>query len=99
MKELFSSNASEETAKAEEDGSLKAQEVTLIFEGKSHTVTVLPSETILFYTLADVVLLKKFATDKAHDWAKRQTWNERAYVWKDLFELILTEETETTQNN
>jgi hypothetical protein len=43
--------------------------------------------------------LKKFATDKAHDWAKRQTWNERAYVWKDLFELILTEETETTQNN
>lgn len=47
LKELFLSTASEETAKAEEDGSLKSQEVTLIFEGKTHTVTVLPSETIL----------------------------------------------------
>ena len=47
LKELFSSTVSEETAKAEEDGSLKTQEVTLIFEGKTHTVTVLPSETIL----------------------------------------------------
>ena len=47
LKELFLSTASEETVKAEEDGSLKSQEVTLIFEGKTHTVTVLPSETIL----------------------------------------------------
>jgi len=47
LKELFLSTTSEETAKAEEEGSLKSQEVTLIFEGKSHTVTVLPSETIL----------------------------------------------------
>jgi ring-1,2-phenylacetyl-CoA epoxidase subunit PaaE len=46
-KELFASNASEETIKAEEDGSLKTQEVTLIFEGKSHLITVAPSVTIL----------------------------------------------------
>lgn len=46
-KELFTAFASEETKKAEEDGSLKSQEVTLIFEGKSHLVTVLPSQTIL----------------------------------------------------
>ena len=32
---------------AEEDGSLQTQEVTLIYEGKEHKITVQPSETIL----------------------------------------------------
>lgn len=46
-KELFVSMPSEEVEKAEEDGSLKEQEITLIYEGKEHKLMVKPSETIL----------------------------------------------------
>jgi ring-1,2-phenylacetyl-CoA epoxidase subunit PaaE len=45
--ESFGVVASEEMEQAEEDGSLQSQEVTLIYEGKEHTITVQPSETIL----------------------------------------------------
>lgn len=45
--ELFTSHASEEVLQAEEDGSLKEQLVQLIYEGKTHEITVLPSQTIL----------------------------------------------------
>lgn len=47
LKELFLSASNEDTENTGEDKSLKPQEVTLIFEGKTHTVHVLPSETIL----------------------------------------------------
>ncbi len=46
-KELFASNSSEEVNQAEEDGSLKEQVVQLVYEGKTHEITVLPSQTIL----------------------------------------------------
>ncbi len=46
-KELFSTSASEETEKAEENGSLIEQEVTLIYEKKAHKITVKPGKTIL----------------------------------------------------
>ena len=46
-KELFTTSASLETEKAEEDGSLKEQEVTLIYEKKAHKIIVKPGETIL----------------------------------------------------
>jgi len=36
--------------------------------------------------------LKNFAKQKAHQWASKQTWNERAYMWKDLFEQALNNE-------
>ena len=38
--------------------------------------------------------LKNFAKQKAHQWASKQTWNERAYMWKDLFEQVLNNELE-----
>jgi len=37
--------------------------------------------------------LKRFAKSKAHEWASKQTWNERAYVWKDLFQQLINGET------
>jgi ring-1,2-phenylacetyl-CoA epoxidase subunit PaaE len=45
--ESFGVVVSEEMEQAEEDGSLQTQEVTLIYEGKEHKITVQPSETIL----------------------------------------------------
>ena len=45
--ESFGVVASEAMEQAEEDGSLQTQEVTLIYEGKEHKITVQPSETIL----------------------------------------------------
>ena len=36
--------------------------------------------------------LKEFAKNKAHQWAKKQTWNERAYDWKALFDMMLEQE-------
>ena len=45
--ESFGVTASAEMEQAEEDGSLKTQEITLIYEGKEHKITVQPSETIL----------------------------------------------------
>lgn len=45
--ELFTSSSSEEVIQAEEDGSLKEQSVQLVYEGKTHEVKVLPSQTIL----------------------------------------------------
>ena len=45
--ESFGVVTSEEMEQAEEDGSLQTQEVTLIYEGKEHKITVQPSETIL----------------------------------------------------
>ena len=36
--------------------------------------------------------LKNFAKQKAHQWASKQTWNERAYMWKDLFGKVLNNE-------
>lgn len=32
--------------------------------------------------------LKRFAKEKAHEWASKQTWTQRAYVWKHLFERL-----------
>ncbi len=37
--------------------------------------------------------LKSFAKNKAHQWASKQTWNNRAYVWKELFDRLLNGET------
>ncbi len=53
-RELFHANTpAEETS--EDDGSLKEQEITIIYEGKEHRVTVKPHETILEAALsADV---------------------------------------------
>ncbi len=45
--ELFISHSSEEVNLAEEDGSLKEQDIQLIYDGKTHQITVLPSQTIL----------------------------------------------------
>ncbi|MEY4383939.1 MAG: hypothetical protein RI995_1481 [Bacteroidota bacterium] len=45
--ELFASHTSEAVTEAEEDGSLKEQSIQLIYEGKTHEITVLPSQTIL----------------------------------------------------
>ena len=45
--ESFGVTVSAEMEQAEEDGSLKTQEITLIYEGKEHKITVQPSETIL----------------------------------------------------
>lgn len=45
--ELFLSHTSEEVTQAEEDGSLKEQQIQIIYEGKTHELTVLPSQTIL----------------------------------------------------
>ena len=36
--------------------------------------------------------LKEFAKNNAHQWAKKQTWNERAYDWKALFDMMLEQE-------
>ena len=36
--------------------------------------------------------LKRFAKNKAYEWASKQTWNERAYVWKDLFQQLINDE-------
>lgn len=36
--------------------------------------------------------LKRFAKNKAHEWANKQTWGERAYVWKELFEQVMNNE-------
>lgn len=36
--------------------------------------------------------LKSFAKEKAYQWASKQTWNERAYVWKELFEGLVSGE-------
>lgn len=36
--------------------------------------------------------LKSFAKEKSYQWASKQTWNERAYVWKELFEGLLSGE-------
>lgn len=33
--------------------------------------------------------LKIFAKNKAHQWASKQTWNQRAYVWKELFRKLM----------
>lgn len=53
--ELFVSHTSEEIAQAEEDGSLKEQMVQLVYEGRTHDIKVLPSQTILEAALeADV---------------------------------------------
>ena len=41
--------------------------------------------------------LKKFAADKAHEWAKKQTWTERSYVWKELFDQLLNTEIENNE--
>lgn len=46
-KELFTSSSSVEVEEAEENSSLKEQEITLIYEGKEHKLIVKPSETIL----------------------------------------------------
>ncbi|CAM3769736.1 ferredoxin--NADP reductase [Aquirufa aurantiipilula] len=52
-RELFHSNP--QTEEVEDDGSLKEQEITIIYEGKEHKITVKPSETILEAALsADV---------------------------------------------
>jgi len=32
--------------------------------------------------------LKRFAKKKAHEWANKQTWSDRAYIWKDLFQQL-----------
>lgn len=45
--ESFGVTTSAEIEQAEEDGSLQTQEITLIYEGKEHKLTVQPSETIL----------------------------------------------------
>lgn len=45
--ELFESHTSEEVAQAEEDGSMKEQTIQIIYEGKTHNINVLPSQTIL----------------------------------------------------
>ncbi len=36
--------------------------------------------------------LKRFAKEKAHNWAKKQTWNERAYRWKSFLEKLVNNE-------
>ena len=36
--------------------------------------------------------LKRFASQKARDWAKKQTWFERAFDWKALFDKLLKQE-------
>jgi hypothetical protein len=36
--------------------------------------------------------LKRFAKNKAYEWASKQTWNARAYVWKDLFQKLVNDE-------
>ena len=36
--------------------------------------------------------LKRFAKDKAHEWAAKQTWSQRAYDWKTLFDKVLSGE-------
>ena len=36
--------------------------------------------------------LKNFAKDKAYQWARKQTWSERAYDWRDLFQQLLNGE-------
>jgi hypothetical protein len=38
--------------------------------------------------------LKEFAKNKAHNWAKMQTWNERAYDWKNLFDTLSKEKSQ-----
>lgn len=38
--------------------------------------------------------LKRFAKEKAHQWASKQTWSERAYDWKTLFDMLIEKETE-----
>tara|TARA_B100000767_G_scaffold269422_1_gene291238 strand:- start:272 stop:1357 length:1086 start_codon:yes stop_codon:yes gene_type:complete len=42
--------------------------------------------------------LKSFAKNKAHQWARRQTWNNRAYVWKELFDGLLSGEDQQKVN-
>ncbi len=36
--------------------------------------------------------LKRFAKDKAHEWASKQTWSQRSYDWKALFDKVLHED-------
>ncbi|RXK50971.1 ferredoxin--NADP reductase [Aquirufa rosea] len=46
-RELFHSNSSVEEDSNDDDGSLKEQEVHIIYEGKEHKISVKPHETIL----------------------------------------------------
>lgn len=38
--------------------------------------------------------LKRFAKAKAHQWAAKQTWSQRAYDWKVLFDDLTKKDTE-----
>lgn len=43
--------------------------------------------------------LKIFAKNKAHEWARKQTWNQRAYVWKELFRKLIDGELDMDEDN
>tara|TARA_B110001450_G_scaffold249984_1_gene268039 strand:+ start:680 stop:1777 length:1098 start_codon:yes stop_codon:yes gene_type:complete len=38
--------------------------------------------------------LKEFAKNKGYQWAKKQTWDERAYLWKDLIDGLTNDKKE-----